>query len=139
MRLICKNRGAEGTFLIYDKDIGKSLALVTIVDWMPTLVNATVVPDLTVDEAKAINQLLKKQGIDSILKNNNFVSLNIDEKEGEQIRKVSFYLAGWKMAFAEGQGEMFYVTIDKEFERFKDIVKERLCEIEGCKKVVFSE
>lgn len=138
MSLICKNRGAKGTSLIYDDNIGKSLALVIIVEGMPTLANVTAVPDLTDGEAKAINQLLKKQGIDSILENN-FVSLNIDEKEGEQIRKVSIYLAGWKMGTAEVQGEIFYVTIDKEFERFKDIVKERLCEIEGCKKVVFSE
>ena len=138
MSLICKNSGAEGTFLIYDDDIRKSLALVTIVEGMPTLANATVVPDLTVDEAEAINQLLKKQGIDSILENN-FVSLNIDEKEGEQILKVSIYLAGWKMGTAEAQGNRLYVTIDKEFERFKEIVKERLCEIEGCKQVAFSE
>ena len=138
MSLICKNRGAEGTFLIYADDIGKSLALVTIVEGMPTLANATVVPNLTSDEAKAINQLLKKQGIDSILENN-FVSFKIEEKEAGQIRKVSIYLAGWKMGTAKSQGEMLIVTIDKEFDRFKDIVKERLCEIEGCKQVVFSE
>ena len=138
MSLICKNRGAEGTFLIYADDIGKSLALVTIVEGMPTLANATVAPDLSDDEAKAINQLLKKQGIDSTLKNN-FVSFKIEEKEAGQILKVSIYLAGWKMGTAKGQGEMLIVTIDKEFERFKNIVKERLCEIEGCKQVVFSE
>ena len=138
MSLICVNRGSEGTFLIYGDDTGKYLALVKKVDGMPTLANATVVPNLTIDEAKAINKILKEQGIDSTLKNN-FVFFKIEEKEGEQILKVSIYLAGWKMGTAEVQGDMLYVTIDKEFERFKDIVEERLCEIEGCKQVTFSE
>ncbi len=138
MSLICVNSESEGTFLIYDDDTGKYLALVIKVDGMPTLANATVAPDLTDDEAEAINQLLKEQGIDSTLKNN-FVFFKIEEKEAEQILKVSIYLAGWKMGTAKGQGEMLYVTIEKKFERFKDIVKERLCEIEGCKQVTFSE